>query len=167
MEVIEIRSETQSLKLNIKFMRENKGMSQKEIAQKLGVKRSTYSLWELEINPIPLPRLIELCKIYKCSIDYILALNKDIKAYSNMKYDIDYNLYPQRLKEIRKEFKYTQAKLAKKLNTDNGVISRYESGKNLILTSFLIGYSNIFNISCDYILGKIDEKIAIKKLVNT
>ena len=33
MEVIEIRSETQSLKLNIKFMRENKGMSQEEQKQ--------------------------------------------------------------------------------------------------------------------------------------
>ena len=82
-----------------------------------------------------------------------------------MKMDIDYTLYPKRLKEIRKEHKYTQAKLAKKLNTDNGVISRYESGKTLILTSFLIEYSNIFNISCDYLLGKIDEKIKLNNLL--
>ena len=59
----------------------------------------------------------------------------------------------------------TQAKLAKKLNTDNGVISRYESGKTLILTSFLVEYSNIFNISCDYLLGKIDEKIKLNNLL--
>lgn len=82
-----------------------------------------------------------------------------------MKMDIDYTLYPKRLKEIRRENKYTQAKLAKKLNTDNGVISRYESGKTLILTSFLIEYSNIFNISCDYLLGKIDEKIKLNNLL--
>ena len=82
-----------------------------------------------------------------------------------MKMDIDYTLYPKRLKEIRKENKYTQAKLAKKLNTDNGVISRYESGKTLILTSFLVEYSNIFNISCDYLLGKIDEKIKLNNLL--
>ncbi len=82
-----------------------------------------------------------------------------------MKMDIDYTLYPKRLKEIRKENRYTQAKLAKKLNTDNGVISRYESGKTLILTSFLVEYSNIFNISCDYLLGKIDEKIKLNNLL--
>ena len=82
-----------------------------------------------------------------------------------MKMDIDYTLYPKRLKESRRENKYTQAKLAKKLNTDNGVISRYESGKTLILTSFLIEYSNIFNISCDYLLGKIDEKIKLNNLL--
>ena len=60
-----------------------------------------------------------------------------------MKMDIDYNLYPKRLKEIRKEHKYTQNKIAKILNTDNGVISRYESGKTLILTSFLREYAKI------------------------
>ena len=82
-----------------------------------------------------------------------------------MKYDINHNLYQQRLKEIRKEFGFTQARIAKILNTDNGVISRYESGKTLILTSFLMEYAKIFNVSCDYILGKIDEKIKLKELV--
>ena len=81
-----------------------------------------------------------------------------------MKYDINRNLCSKRLKEIRKEHKYTQDKIAKKLNTDNGVISRYESGKTLILTSFLMEYAKIFNISSDYLLGKIDEKIPIKEL---
>ena len=149
--------------MNIKFLREEDGISQKEIAKKLGVSRSTYSLWELEITIIPLPRLIELCKIYSCSLDYILGLNQKEKKYKNMKKDIDYNLYPKRLKEIRKELGFTQAKLAKKMNTDNGVISRYENGKTLILTSFLIEYSKIFNISCDYLLGKIDEKLTIEE----
>ena len=114
MQAIDIREENKApLTLNIKFMREEEGIPQKDIAKKLGVSRSTYSLWELEITPIPLKRLIDLCKIYRCSIDYILKLNK-IKNYPNMKMDIDYNLYPKRLKEIRKEHKHTQDKIAKK-----------------------------------------------------
>ena len=165
MQAIDIREENKpALNLNIKFMREEDGISQKEIAKKLGVSRGTYSLWELELSPIPLKRLIELCKIYNCSIDYILKLNKE-KKYSHMKMDIDYNLYPKRLKAIRKENNYTQDKIAKKLNTDNGVISRYENGKTLILTSFLREYAKIFNISSDYILGKIDQKIKLKELI--
>lgn len=165
MNVIDIERENlNSLKFNIKFMREEEGIPQKEIAKKLGVSRSTYSLWELEINIIPLPRLIELCKIYHCSIDYILKLN-ETKRYPHMKEDIDFNLHQKRLKEIRKEHKYTQAKIAKILNTDNGVISRYESGKTLILTRFLIEYTKIFNISADYLLGKINDKIIIKKSI--
>ena len=165
MNTIEIREgKTNNLSSNIKLLREEKGISQKEIAKKLGVSRSTYSLWEIELTIIPLKRLIDLCKIYHCSIDYILKLSKK-RNYPHMKMDIDYNLYPKRLKEIRKEHKYTQDKIAKKLNTDNGVISRYESGKTIILTSFLREYSRIFNISSDYLLGKIDEKITIKQLI--
>ena len=76
MNTIEIRDRNiPPLKLNIRFMREEDGISQEELAKKLGVSRSTYSLRELEIAMIPLPRLIDLCKIYKCSIDYILGLN--------------------------------------------------------------------------------------------
>ena len=47
MHTIDIRSEIKEpLNLNIKFMREKEGIPQKEIAKKLGVSRSTYSLWE-------------------------------------------------------------------------------------------------------------------------
>ena len=148
--------------MRLKDIREESELKQFTVGELIGVTRGTYSLWELEINIIPLPRLVELCKIYSCSIDYILGLNK-LKKYPHMKKDIDYNLCPKRLKEIRKEHKYTQARIAQKLNTDNGVISRYESGKTLILTSFLIEYSKIFNISSDYLLGKINEKIKIKE----
>ncbi len=150
--------------MRLKEIREESERKQFTVSEHLGVSRGTYSLWELEINMIPLPRLVELCKIYSCSIDYILGLNKRLKKYPNMKYDINRNLCSKRLKEIRKEHKYTQDKIAKKLNTDNGVISRYESGKTLILTSFLMEYAKIFNISSDYLLGKIDEKIPIKEL---
>ena len=146
--------------MRLKDIREESELKQFTVSKHLGVSRGTYSLWELEINMIPLPRLIELCKIYRCSIDYILGLNKNRKYFS-MRYDIDYNFYPKRLKEIRKEKNYTQEKLAKKLNTDNGVISRYENGKTLILTSFLIEYTKIFNISSDYLLGKINDKLAL------
>ena len=50
-----------------------------------------------------------------------------------MKMDIDYTLYPKRLKEIRRENKYTQAKLAKKLNT---LTKKY----NCSLTQIIMGF---------------------------
>ena len=43
------------------------------------------------------------------------------------------------------------------------VISRYENGQTTILTSFLIEYAKFFNVSCDYIMGRIDEKIPLDK----
>ena len=147
--------------MNLKYIREEYELTQEYVASILGVTRSTYSVWEIESNFIPLNRLIIFCNYFNVSLDYALGLTK-IKSYANMKKDIDYNLHHQRLKSIRKEHNYTQAKLAYKLNTENSVISRYEHGTTTILTSFLIEYAKIFNISCDYLMGRIDEKISIK-----
>ncbi|MDE5539648.1 MAG: helix-turn-helix domain-containing protein [Bacilli bacterium] len=147
--------------MNLKYIREEHELTQEYVANILGVTRSTYSVWEIESNFIPLNRLIIFCNHFNVSLDYALGLT-DIKKYANMKKNIDYNANHQRLKSIRKEHNYTQAKLASILKTDNGVISRYEHGITTILTSFLIEYAKIFNISCDYLIGRIDEKISIK-----
>ena len=55
-----------------------------------------------------------------------------------MKKEIDYELHRERIRKARKLNRYTQTDIANILNTDNGVISRYEKGKTLILTSFLV-----------------------------
>ncbi len=148
--------------MNLKYIREYYELKQNEVASILGVTRSSYSLWETEINIIPLNRLITFCDYFNVSLDYALNLTKKEK-YDNMKTGIDKPIHQKRIKRLRKENNFTQAALASKLHTDNGVISRYESGKTLILTSFLIDYCKIFNISADYLMGRIDEKIQIKE----
>lgn len=131
-------------------------MLQNDVAQILDVKRNTYAMWELEHDIIPLNKLIIFSNYFKVSLDYLLELSI-INEYKN-KNSFNKEIYLQRLKEIRKERKMTQAVLAKKLNTTNSVISRYESGKTFILTSFLIEYAKIFNVSTDYLLGLSNNK---------
>lgn len=105
------------------------------------------------------------CNHFNISLDYALGLTNE-KTYQNIQKEIDYNTHRERLKSIRKTNKYTQDKIAKILNTDNGVISRYENGQTLILTSFLKAYAKEFNISADYIMGRIDEKVKLKELIS-
>lgn len=50
-------------------------MSQKRIADMLGVAQTTYSQYELEKRPMPIEYLIALCKFYKVSSDYMLGLS--------------------------------------------------------------------------------------------
>lgn len=147
--------------MNLRYIRDDNDMHQYEVAKILGVAKSTYSIWETEINTIPLKRLIDFCNYFNVSLDYALGLTK-IPKYTNMKKELDLELHRKRLKKIRKLNRYTQKQIASILNTDNGVISRYENGKTLILTSFLLEYSKLFNISCDYLMGRIDEKIELK-----
>lgn len=150
--------------MRLKYIRIDNEKIQKEVAKALGIARSTYTTWETESLPIPLKRLIDFCNLFDVSLDYALELT-EIPKYPNMKKDIDYALCASRIKKIRKINNYTQSNIAKILNTDNGVISRYENGKTLILTEFLIEYAKIFNISTDYLMGRIDEKIELRSSI--
>ena len=149
--------------MNLRLIRDEHDLKQKEVADILGVAVSTYCVWETETSTIPLNRLIDFCNYFDVSIDYALNLS-NVKKYNNMKKNINYSEHQKRIRRLRKVKRYTQEYIAKVLNTDNGVISRYENGKTLILTSFLMEYAKIFNVSCDYIMGRIDEEIPLKSI---
>ena len=89
-------------------------------------------------------------------MDYIFNFN-NIPNYENSQKEINKKLAGIRLKEFRKDNKLTQVKLAEILNTVHTVITNYENGKNLISTPFLYDICKKYNISADYLLGKIDD----------
>ncbi|WMI80148.1 helix-turn-helix domain-containing protein [Anaerotignum sp. MB30-C6] len=61
--------------------------------------------------------------------------------------------FHDRLKQLRKEKKMTQAALAKELTYGATAISNYESGHNQPSISDLKKIASIFNVSMDYLLG--------------
>ena len=148
--------------MRLKDIREENELKQFTVGKLLGVSRGTYSLWELEKDPIPIKRLNDFCNICNCSIDYALGFT-NIRNYKHSRNDININLSSTRLKTLRKEHKHTQDYLAKKLSINRSLISKYESGHTIISTTFLIEYAKLYHISSDYLLGKIDEKIIIKE----
>ena len=121
------------------------------------IDRST--LWKY-INgylPIPLKHLNSLCNYFDISLDFVFSLSNN-KKYKNYKKEIDKHLFSVRLKEFRKANKITQAKLSEVLQCSNSAISEYEHGKRLISTSHLYTICKKYNISADYLLGKIKVK---------
>ena len=100
--------------------------------------------------------LNEVSNIFDCSIDYILGLTNK-KKYINSNKEINEELSQERLKVFRKERKITQVKLASILNTFHTVIVDYEHGRNLIASPFLYTICKKYNISADYLLGKIND----------
>lgn len=149
--------------MRLREIREANGLTQFALSKQLNIARGTYSLWELERDCIPLKRLNDFCNIFNVSIDYVLELT-DQPNYINSNPQIDINKSKIRLKEIRKEHKHTQEYIGKKFALDRSLLSKYEKGLNLISTTFLIEYAKLYNISCDYLIGKIDEKKNIKEL---
>ena len=128
--------------------------SQNEVADMLKISRSSYAMWETNNELFPIKRLIDFCELFSVSVDYIFNLcegnNYQLQSYDKNKSTI-------RLKEFRKENKLTQEKLASILNTNKSVICGYEKGRYIIATPFLYQICKKYNISADYLLGKIDS----------
>lgn len=61
--------------------------------------------------------------------------------------------FKDRLKELRKEKKFTQVKLGEMLNYGYTAIANYESGRNQPSIPDLKKIASIFNVSMDYLLG--------------
>ena len=135
--------------------------SQEFVAEKLHIKRSTYKEYELQNSIIPITHLNEFCNYFNISIDLILGLN-DVKKYKNTREKIDRKLSGKRLKEFRRDNNLTQEKLAKFLNTTHTNLVGYEKGSYIIATPYLYMICKKYNISADYLLGKIDEPKYLK-----
>ena len=67
--------------MRIRDLREDSGLTQKEIADLLHIKQNTYSQYENGLRQLPIDLLIALAKYYKTSTDYILGLTDERKPY--------------------------------------------------------------------------------------
>ncbi len=150
--------------MNLKKIRIYEDITQQEMADKIGISRSSYGMWEQEREFVPLKYLIIISDKFNYSLDYILGLTENLR-YENSLKGLDRQTLAKRIKLIRRINDVTQETLAHILNVSISSISKYESGTNLPLTSYLIGFCNYFNISCDYLTGKIEEKIEVEKKV--
>ena len=65
----------------IRNVREDKDLTQTEIAKLLGMSQTGYSKYETGENDIPTPILIALAKIHNTSIDYLLGLTNVREPY--------------------------------------------------------------------------------------
>lgn len=65
----------------LKDLREDKDLYQKDIAKIINMSQTGYSKYEVGTNDIPTQALINLALFYNTSIDYILGLTNEKKAY--------------------------------------------------------------------------------------
>lgn len=68
-----------------------------------------------------------------------------------------------RIRELREEAHMTQVRLSIELEVSQETISAYESGKHYPSVASLLKLSQIFNSSCDYILGLSDVRFPSHK----
>ena len=148
--------------IKLKDLRDLYELTQEDVAKILNVARSTYNQYEQQYDIIPIKHLNTLVNHFKISFDYVFDFT-ELKRYKDEINEIDTKISGKRLKELRKEVKLTQDKLAKKLNIANTIISEYERGHYPISTATLYSLSNLFSISSDYLLGKTNKVKYLEK----
>ena len=142
-------------------LRDRQGLTNVEMANLLKISDSLYSRYEKNKQTIPIKHLNTLCNYFGVSLDYIFNFT-EIKMYDNYDKSIHTDFMVKRLKEFRKENKLSQEKLASILNVAKGTIGNYESNRGIIATPFLYTICKKYNISADYLLGKIDSPKYLK-----
>ncbi len=146
----------------IRDLREDHDLRQFEIAKILGVKRTTYAMWELGDVNFPIEQLIKLAQYFHTNIEYMLNLTSD-------KREVLYNtkltstFIGNQLKKYRLKLGKTQKEFASTLNIQQSSYSCYEDGKTKIPTNKLVTLSKTYHISLNYICGgKKKENITVK-----
>ncbi len=65
----------------IRDLREDRDLSQTEVAKFLNMSQTGYSKYEVGTNDIPTKILIQLARFYNTSVDYLLGITDEIKPY--------------------------------------------------------------------------------------
>ena len=128
--------------------------TQKELSDYMKVSRSTYAGWENGIDSIPLLKLNEFCNFYGISLDYICGLS-NTKKYETINDKIDRKVLGNNLRKVRIDNNDSQQKIAEIIKVDQSNYSKYELGKVYIHTYPLIDFAKHYNVSIDYLCGKI------------
>jgi len=59
----------------IKYLREQRGITQAELAKQVGITRSSVNAWEMGISVPSTQYIVELAYIFKVSTDYLLGVD--------------------------------------------------------------------------------------------
>lgn len=137
----------------LKDIREDNDINQEKMSEILGINRSTYSLWELGINIIPLKSLCDFADYFDFSLDYVLGLTNDRKSKSSIK-GIDLKVLGNNMKLIRTKNNLSQENIAELLGVTQACITRYEKGLISISVPNLYKFAKEFKISINELCCK-------------
>ena len=94
----------------IRDLREDHDLKQIDVAKILGVKRTTYAMWELGDVNFPIEKLVELAKYFHTNVEYMLNLTSDKREIIYEK-DISVEFIGNQLKRYRLRMNTPRSKL--------------------------------------------------------
>lgn len=143
----------------LKDIRIDNDLTQKYLAEKLHVSRSTYSGWENEGDNIPLYQFNNFCELFNLSLDYVAKLIDRRENITNKeKKKIDFKLIGEKLETVRKESNLKQKQISEIMGVSEATYVNYKKGSTPIQTEILKRVALHFDVSLDWLVGKSNKK---------
>lgn len=73
----------------------------------------------------------------------------------------------ERISELRRKRSMTQPMLAKAMNVSQSTVTSWENNRRAVSTEDIAKLSDLFHVSTDYLLGKVDQPDPLDKLITT
>ncbi|ATZ02159.1 helix-turn-helix domain-containing protein [Lactococcus lactis] len=132
----------------LKTLRKKNSLTQKELAEKVGVKQNSYANWENGNREPNIEMLVRIADYFDVSLDYLLGGKmKNITE--------EFSLC---LKKLRMKRKLSQKQIAEELKISQQQYSKWEGGIITPNAETLVRLADYFDVSVDYLLGRKRER---------
>lgn len=93
----------------IKLLRDQRGMTQTELAKRLGITRSSVNAWEMGISVPSTQYIAELARLFKVSTDYLLGVASSATVNVSGLTEKDIQLVCALVEHLREKGKHPQS----------------------------------------------------------
>lgn len=130
----------------LKELRSFHGIKQRDIAELLGIDRTTYGKYETGASEPDFNTIERIADFYNVTVDYLFGRSNGVN-----------NVFSIRLKMLRKEHDITQEELANSIGVSRSAVSMWEIAASQPDNDLLLKISQVLNVSIDYLLGRTDD----------
>lgn len=131
------------LSQNIKYLREQKGMTQRVFSESIGVSCAAVANWEINSRTPDIETIVQLAEYFRVSLDDLVL--KDLRP--------PVPLYAINLAYLRKKHGMTQQEISELIGLkDKSSISLVESGKYDLSIENLEKLADFFGVTMDQIV---------------
>lgn len=131
----------------LKLLREEKGLTQKELADILKLSASSIAMYESGKRDPDTSTIKSLAVLFNCNTDFLLGLSN----YRDV----------SKLRMVRVESGLSQDEVAKNLGISRDTLSKYETGELEPNVDTLVKLANMYHVSLDYLVGKTNERVSL------